>query len=281
MKLALGTVQFGLDYGVTNTQGIVPRNEVKKILNAANSSGITMLDTAAAYGSSELLLGELAKDRFEIISKIPPLRTVSNSIRQCLTLTLQRLSVNNLHCLMFHDEKDIYDNQNHIELLKLKEIGLTSKIGCSLYSLEALEFILNKSKEVDIIQVPANCLDHRFVKSGLLSKAKERGIEIHCRSLFLQGLLLDRESLPDSLKEFSREINCFFEYAEYNKLKPIELALTYLVQNELIDFGVIGCQSVEQLDEITSAYNKIKNLNLPIEQLASSSEVLLNPSLWS
>lgn len=283
MKLALGTVQFGLDYGITNSTGLVSREEVKSILSLADSYNLHTLDTAAVYGSSEVVLGALANKTFNIISKIPSLSNFKGTIKESVSATLHRLNRESLYGVMLHDERDINKVDQYSELIGLKKEGLISKIGCSFYSLEALDFALNQKIELDIIQIPASCLDQRFVKSGLLARAKENGIEIHCRSLFLQGLLLVRGVLPSSLKEFESEINSFYQFAESECIKPIDLALTYLCQNEFIDYGVVGCQSKSQLEEIISSYKYIENKksNIPLGKLASTSEVLLNPSLWN
>jgi aryl-alcohol dehydrogenase-like predicted oxidoreductase len=283
MKLALGTVQFGLDYGITNVSGVVSSKEVKAILSLAKKSNISILDTASVYGNSEQVLGDLANNSFRIISKIPSLFKFDGTIRNSFFSTLTKVNRDAIYGMMLHDERDIYNTSQYHELCTLKEEGLINKIGCSFYSLEALEFAMDKNIELDIIQIPASCLDQRFEQSGLLERAKEKGIEIHCRSLFLQGLLLGVNILPASLKPFENDITNFFSFAKSQNIKPIELALLYVHQNKFIDYGVVGCQSKIQLEEIIDSYRNIENmqLNMPISNLASSSEVLLNPSLWN
>jgi len=283
MKLALGTVQFGLDYGITNSTGLVSREEVKSILSLAGAQKIHTLDTAAGYGRSETVLGALANKSFNIISKIPSLSNLQGTINESLSTTLHRLNRETLYGMMLHDERDISKKSQYNELISLKKEGLITKIGCSFYSLEALEFALNENIELDIIQIPGSCLDQRFEKSGLLNRAKENEIEIHCRSVFLQGLLLTPVVLTPVLKEFEAEINAFYKFAESYYIKPIDLALSYIYQSKHIDYGVVGCQSKSQLEQIISSYKDIENkkLNIPLAKLASTSEVLLNPSLWS
>jgi len=283
MKLALGTVQFGLDYGVTNSAGIVTKKEVKNILALAEKNDINTLDTASVYGSSEKILGALASQDFKIISKTPSLSNFDGTIRDSFFSTLTRLKRDNIYGMMLHDERDIDKESQYNELLALKNDGLVNKIGCSFYSLEALEYALNKNIALDIIQIPASCLDQRFEKSGLLHRAKDNGTEIHCRSLFLQGLLLNNDVLPTSLKAFESEITTFYKFAVSQNIKPIELALSYIYQNELFDYGVVGCQSKVQLEDIICSYINIerRQLEIPLSHLASSSEILLNPSLWS
>jgi aryl-alcohol dehydrogenase-like predicted oxidoreductase len=283
MKLALGTVQFGLDYGVTNKSGKVSNQEINKILSLAKKHGLNILDTAAAYGNSEEILGKSASGCFKIISKIPSLSNYDGTITESVYSTLSNVKRSSIYGMILHDERDIRNKAQYRELMKVKDKGIISKIGCSFYSLDALEFSLNNKVEMDIIQIPGSCLDQRFEKSGLLERAKERNIEVHCRSLFLQGILLEREALPSSLKMFEKDIASFYDYAKLQGLSPIELALSYVFQCELIDYGVVGCQSKSQLDEIICSYNSLikKQLNIPLSQLASSEDVLLNPAKWS
>lgn len=283
MKLALGTVQFGLDYGVTNTSGKVSQEEVTRILNCALHNNINNLDTASVYGNSEQVLGSLASKAFNIISKVPSFKNLQCTIRESVMSTLDNVERNSLYGMMLHDENDIKDKSQYCELLDLKNEGLLKKVGCSFYTLEALEFALNKNINIDIIQIPASCLDQRFEMSGLLHRAKEKGIEIHCRSLFLQGLLLSNNEIPSSLTKFKTEINSFHQFADNNAIKALDLALLYLYQSDLLDFGVVGCQSEAQLKEIITSYKTIEKIRLalPLHQLSSSSEILLNPSLWN
>lgn len=284
MKLALGTVQFGLDYGVTNVQGRVEKEEVKRILSTIGKNEIRYLDTASAYGESETVLGELASKNFEIITKIPPLEKPSlDSIHKSFNDSLKKLNRTKITGVMLHREDDFFIEGVYNKLLMLKDEGLVDKIGCSFYSPLALEKALDGNLKLDIIQIPANCLDNRFEKNKLLETAKNEGIEVYARSLFLQGLLLDREvTLPASVVKFAPELVKYFEFCETHLLSPLEMALAYVIKNEFIDYAVVGCVSERQINDIISSYKKISSLDLDFnfDSVVSSSEVLVNPSLW-
>ena len=287
MRLALGSVQFGVAYGVTNKEGKVSRGEVNNILATAEKNGIKIIDTAPGYGDSEAVLGQCSVNRFSVISKIPSMQKGSFEfdIERSVRASLTTLEIDCLHGIMLHDERDaIGDDSNRIfdELSELKRKGLVNGIGASFYNPEALAKAMDMH-EIDIIQIPANCLDQRFHKSGLLRLAKEKSMEVHARSLFLQGLLLSKmESLPEALTPHKGEISGYFEYARQNGLTPLELALAYLDKNSNIDYGVVGCITEEQLNEIISAYRNIEsaNVDLDFDILSSSSNLLVNPSLW-
>ena len=284
MKIALGTVQFGLDYGITNESGIVNQEEVNNILQVAIQNDINLLDTAAAYGKSEEVIGNSQAELFKIVSKIPKLSKTQESITDIVEKSLSRLGRTKIYAMMFHDENDLINkNAEYNELLTLKEKGLIEKVGCSFYSVEALELALNKQMEIDVIQIPASCLDQRFEKSGLLHQARDNGIEVHSRSLFLQGLLLSQNSkLPYSIQKYKSDLDLFFEFARINDMEPIDLAVSFLATSKVIDFGIVGCQSSKQLLEILASYKKVNNIKKSIDfsHLASSNSILLNPSLW-
>ena len=138
--------------------------------------------------------------------------------------------------------------------------------------------------DIDLIQIPANVLDQRFIKSGLLEEVKKRGIEIHCRSLFLQGLLLDRKmTLPKKLQPFKEDLSNFFNFCDFNNITPLMASLMSIKQASVIDYAVVGCVCKPQLQEIVIAYGKVNQLDRVIDfsQLASTNTVLLNPTLWN
>lgn len=293
MNLILGTVQFGLDYGITNNSGKVSTTEAQSILQVASQAGIQLLDTAAAYGDSEAVLGQLCYNRneFDIISKIPSSKILAVDIRTSVENSLNRLQTNKLHAILFHDQQDVLgeqSKQNFEILTQLKNEQKIAKVGASFYSPQALESALS-NHDLDIIQIPANCLDQRFQQSGLLDEAKRQGVEVHVRSLFLQGLLLSESNqLPVYLRQFESEVVGYFTMAKTLALTPLQLALLYLISNRTMDYGVVGCVNAQQLREITNAYNyvqkllsdqKFKNV-VDLGSLASSSELLINPSLW-
>ncbi|WP_017221079.1 aldo/keto reductase [Moritella dasanensis] len=293
MNLILGTVQFGLDYGITNDNGKVNTATALDILDVANQANIHLLDTAAAYGDSEAVLGRLCHSRneFAIISKIPSSKTHVMDIKTSVNDSLNRLQVDKLHAILFHDQHDITNaqsRQNMAILAQLKDEQKVAKIGASFYTPEALESALSLHN-LDIIQIPANCLDQRFEQSGLLDEAKSRGVEIHVRSLFLQGLLLKENArLPLCLQPFKPELASYFNMAKELNLEPLQLALLYLISNKSMDYGVVGCVNPHQLIEITKAYNYVQKMlnsqkfkeQLDLSGLASSSDQLINPSLW-
>ncbi len=285
MKLALGTVQFGLDYGVSNTQGQVCPEEVNRILTFAKQQGINTLDTAPAYGNSEEVLGKTGlATQFDIISKIPALNDSNIHVEQYVKASLQQLKIEKLNAVLFHHADDIISSihaKNRFDaLVKLKEQEKINKIGVSVYSPEQLEFCIKKHP-IDIVQLPLNCLDQRFINTGMLDKLLDRNIEIHCRSVFLQGLLLmNPKNLSSCFSPFIKYFQHFSDTAKLLNVTPLSLALAIGHQSSNIDKMVIGCCNTKQLSEIITANAAAKKIKEDLSSLSCDDENLIIPSNW-
>jgi len=284
MKLALGTVQFGLDYGVTNTSGKLTDEDSQNILALAHKFGLNTLDTAAAYGESEERLGHLAiSQKFKLISKVPTLLNANpEMIQEYVKSSLSRLKRKQLDGLLLHSELDLLGDSAESyfkQLTLLKSQNLAVKIGVSCYSVEAAMVILNRF-DIDLIQIPASHLDRRFEHSGVLALAKSKGVEVHARSLFLQGLLVvDSKGRPSKFKNI-KELGVYDAQAKKLGLTPLQLAVSYIIQTKNIDYAVVGCLTAEQLDQIIEAYNHCLTLDVDIEDLSTENISLINPVNW-
>ncbi len=203
-KLALGSANFGFDYGLTNTSGKISKSELKNILFLAERSGIEVVDTAQAYGDSEKRLGALCCDgRFKFVTKIGVSLDEGfekNSLNKIVEQSRKRLNQSRLYAIMLHRPEVLLGDKGSTiikELQWLKDLNIVSKVGISIYSPEILEEV-SKILQLDIIQAPFNIFDQQILLSGWSDKLKENGVEIHTRSVFLQGLLLlEKLNLPD------------------------------------------------------------------------------------
>ena len=208
-QLCLGTVQFGLAYGVTNKSGQVPEDEVRKILDLASSSGICLLDTAQAYGISEEVLGNCwpADAPRRLISKLSP-GASRQSWEDSLTTSLQRLHTSQLDAFLLHRASDLLSTDGE-ELLywleSLRNRGLVKRIGVSIYEASDLEGL--PLDRLQLVQLPLSVYDQRLIIDGTLSKLHDLGLAVHVRSVLLQGLLLQySEYWPDHLSSEFRDI---------------------------------------------------------------------------
>jgi len=273
-KLVLGTVQFGLQYGV-NSAGRPSVDAVKLILAEAAKGGITTLDTSSAYGNSEEILGECitSDENFKIVSKYPK-REIS--VGEMFNGSLKRLHVNQLYGYLLH-HFEVYKNNPNVwnDFVELKESGRVHKIGFSLYAPEELQFILDKRVPFDLIQVPFNIFDKKFLP--YMKELHENGVEIHVRSTFLQGLFFkDRETLPEKLQPMKKYLLQLDEYSKDCGLSIAEIALNYNLQNPYIDGVLIGVDNVSQFE---TNLNSIKDTPIDCEINVKEQE-LLNPVNW-
>jgi len=280
-KIALGTAQFGLDYGINNVSGKVSSDMVQKILNLAKKNSIDTIDTASGYGTSEKALGSAGVDRFKIVTKTAPLHSGIDNVLGSFHQSLADLNVSNVYGLLFHNIDDIKDKEFEVlfkEIEKLKQDKLIDKIGFSTYTPSQVDFLL-ENFDFDLIQVPFNVIDSRLLEGGQLQSLKNKKIETHARSIFLQGLLL---TPPDRrFKYFSKWDDLFKKWdfwLESNNISGLQAALSFALSEKLIDKIIIGVDSYDHLMEVFSA-SKMCNLNFP-KNLNTSDEKLLNPSFW-
>ena len=285
-KLALGTVQFGMDYGINS--GIkVEQNEVLKIVNLARKSGIKLIDTAQLYGSSEKVLGNVNTVDFDIVTKSRAFEqdiineNEANLVINDLDHSLKLLKQKSLYAFLVHHGEDLLKPGGEMifnKLQILKEKGLVKKIGFSAYIDNQLIEIIDRF-EIDIIQLPMNILDNRLINNGLLNKLYSRGIEIHTRSVFLQGLLLmDMDKRPKYFDRWSNLWKFWYEWLSDNKLTPLEASIRYMISKSEISRVLVGVDNKDQLKNIINASDG----NIPTipEELTSDDPDLLNPGNW-
>tara|TARA_R110000868_G_scaffold118059_2_gene313291 strand:- start:20746 stop:21585 length:840 start_codon:yes stop_codon:yes gene_type:complete len=250
-KIGLGSVQFGIPYGVSNKDGQTSREEVTEILKYANKSGIAIIDTASAYGNAEEVLGDNDLNKFKIISKFMP-QEESISISLQLSKSLSTLKIDTLYGYLAHRPLNLINNQNQWEeLLVLKQEKKIKKIGFSLNEPREFELLFQKGMIPDLIQVPYNYFDNRF--KDILVDLKANGCEIHTRSTFLQGLFFtDVKKLPsffDEVKNEIRELQINF----YNNLSSV--LLKHVLSLDFVDVVIMGVENQKQLE------NNIVNIN--------------------
>lgn len=278
MKLALGTAQFGLNYGVSNTIGKVSDHELQQILRVAADTGIILLDTAQAYGDAESRLGMMSTEHFQVISKLAPGITAATA-QATVYQSLQQLKQPRLYGLMLHRTQD-YSPELWQELQFMQSTGLIGKLGISVYTPEELDAWYTHDPLPSLVQLPANLLDQRFLRSGWLDRLKDAECEIHVRSVFLQGLLLmPPEQRPHRFSRFNAQFNSFDTLAQQYGRLNLALAIQYAMPQ--IDRFVIGCCSAAEISDIVKACQQAPILNTSeLASLMSDDIQLLNPALW-
>ncbi|WP_076665744.1 aldo/keto reductase [Pontibacter indicus] len=283
-RLVLGTAQFGLAYGISNQRGQIPQTEVSAILEEAAKAGIGTLDTAAAYGSSEACLSNVLPalpNSYRIISKYPP-NQPDKSIRQAFQESLERLHVDRLYGYLLHSYAS-YSSRPGIldELLELKASGLVEKVGISLYHPSEAEELLKREALIDLLQFPYSVFDRRFEE--LLPELRNRGIETHIRSVYLQGLyFMQPGKLPLYLQEVAPKLEQLQKMAESYQLPIGAVCLAFALANSYISQVVVGVESLQTLQENI----RYSSVELPAElytallELKEENEHILLPYNW-
>lgn len=285
-KLILGAVQFGLKYGINNSNGKLSDVEVFEILDLAKKSGVTFIDTANAYGDANRILGDFHKSNqsFNLINKF-------GANIKSLDEELTKLNVKYFHSYLFHKYSDFETCSDDLvnELLEAKRKNKIKNIGVSIYTNFEFQTALN-CEWIDVIQIPYNVLDNWNLKGHLILEAKSKNKLIHNRSIFLQGLFfMNIENIPKKLKPLTELIHQIRSICTNNGISLNELCLAYSFNNSNIDgvlFGVDTKQQLQQNLEFLSGVNKQKVIRA-VEEVNFKINVdfelqhLLNPVNWN
>ena len=253
MKLALGTVQFGIDYGAFNAQGQTPLTEVRTILARAQQAGICTLDTARAYGEAEAVLAATgAPDNFNIITKCPALdgndSDAASAVEAAFDTSCAALGVDRVHGYLLHNSRDLARPGVWDVLERLVSEKRVSRIGVSGYDVAEVAELATRFP-LTLTQLPANVLDPWYLSSPLPAP-----VEVHVRSAFLQGFLLsDPASLPSHFAPFRETLMNFRAQAAALDLTPLQAALAPLLASSQIAQVVVGVETLAQLDDILDA----------------------------
>lgn len=283
-RLALGTAQFGLQYGVANTGGRVSVDTAAAILSEAWSNGLDTLDTAIAYGESESRLGEIGVQGWRVVSKLPPVpsecRDLPAWVDAQVTSSLARLRIDQLHSLLLHAPEQLSGDRGaelYRALVEVKTNGMAQTIGISVYDPSELALIVSRFA-VDVVQVPVNVFDRRFAESGWLRRLHADGTEVHARSIFLQGLLL---MLPELRPRYFARWDSLWArwraWLDESGVTPLDACLAFAASVPEVDRMVIGVDSVVQLREILSSADASVS---PPSDFGIKDRDLLEPSRW-
>lgn len=291
MKLALGTVQFGLDYGASNRDGKTAAQEVRRVLELALRSGIDTVDTAHHYGESETVLGDLCEltHCFRVITKTRILHRnpISDAdvdiLDEAFEQSLRRLRRDSVAGLLVHNADDLLAvngdclYQWHVSV---RNAGKTVKIGVSVYTPEQAIRLLDHY-DFDMVQAPLNLMDRRIVTIGLIDRLRARGIEIHVRSAFLQGLFfLPPSEIPESLAQARSFVEAIQQRARDIGVSISALALGFLRRQSQIDRIVIGVNTAEQLATNLQAYATPIEDDQVFDGLGCEDLSVIDPSTW-
>lgn len=283
-RLALGTVQFGLSYGVANTTGQVPPSQVAQMLAMAASGGINTIDTAIAYGDSEARLGHAGVEGFRIITKLPEVPAgvdVSAWVLAQIQGSLTRLGVASVYGVLLHRPQQLKGGQGReiaSALNMIKHRGLVKMIGLSIYGPEDLNDLAINS--FDLVQAPYSLIDRRLYSSGVAQRLVDSGVEIHARSAFLQGLLLmSAERRPGKFHRWHELWSRWDRWLRDRSISPAQACLGFVLAQPSIARVVVGAETLSQLDGLLAAAQVDCPTDWP--DLRCEDTALINPSYWT
>lgn len=285
-RLALGTAQFGMNYGVANRSGQVSRHEVSEILSLAKAHGVDTLDTAMDYGDSEACIGACDARGLHIVTKLSGLpddvADVETWVRAKVAASLARLQVKSVRGLLLHRPHQLTESRGPAlarALTGLKADGWVEKVGVSIYSPTELDSV-RQAGPVDLVQAPFNLIDRRLQTSGWLDRLHRDGIEVHVRSAFLQGLLLmPRASIPDKFKPWATVWDTWHLWLADHKASPAQVCLGFVRSHPQVDKIVVGVDSLAQFQQLIDASQAATPTDWPATGV--DDEALVNPSKWS
>ena len=286
-SIILGTAQWGLHYGISNTKGVTSSEQVSRILKRASLAGVYLLDTAPGYGNSESKIGQNAQSPFNVITKIPKMpeclsvngrvKVIESSVRSSLV----NLGSEVLFGLLFHDADDLIGDESGRligELHRLKESGVVKNIGVSVYNGTQIDSIL-KSFIPDIVQAPVNILDQRLIQSGHLMRLKSLGVKTHARSVFLQGLLhMPINNLPKYFEPIKPILAEIIDEATDQGFTMNQAALSFVRDQPYVDNTIVGVESETQLNIAIDDFMMDKSFHTVSYGLIDESFV--NPVNW-
>jgi aryl-alcohol dehydrogenase-like predicted oxidoreductase len=291
MNLGLGTAQFGMRYGVTNKDGRTGEAEVQRILDVCRRSSVTLIDTACLYGESESILGRLvpANNDYRIVTKTAQIgrsrirKEDVASIASSIDDSFRRLRRRRIYGLLVHSAADLFavGGERLFELVyTAKEDGRAAKIGVSVYSPEQAHELVNRYS-VDLVQFPLSLLDQRMVSTGVLAELAAKGIEMHVRSAFLQGVIVEEpQAIPDSLAKLRPHVERIRAAAKEAGMTPAGLALGYLSKFAEVERIIVGVNTLAQLKANLAACQEAVPDGLDFPGFGCTDEELIDPRRW-
>ena len=285
-KMGLGTAQFGLDYGINNPTGKVPPEEVRHILRMARDAGIDLLDTAAAYGTAQAVLGDCLTaepGNFKIVSKISPQVSEPTEVLESFNQVISELQVETLHGLLVHDFARFTVRRDNWDVFRqLRTDGRVRKLGFSVYYPTQIEWLIQNDVDFDVVQLPYNVLDQRF--ADYFPRLKERNVEVHVRSVFLQGLFFVPENeLPPHFTPVVAKLKRLRAMALENEVPLAAVPLSFALSNLDVARIVIGVNSARGLQENIDSllhFDRVQSLRPQLVELSESDERILLPFNW-
>lgn len=285
MKLILGTANLNYKYGINKKE--ISFNEMNKILQFKNNN-LKYIDTSVMY-KNDKILSRFNLSNYNIISKIPSFEkkksnSIKNEIIKCVSSSAKKLRIKNFYAILLHRPNDLLGkkcSKIYEGLLEIKKLKLTKKIGISGYYQEDLD--LFNDYKLDIVQFPFNIFDQRLLKKKNIELVKKKKIELHARSIFLQGVLINKV-INSKNKFFSKKMNKKISnlqlFSKKNNLNPIDLSINFTKSQKIFKHCVVGVDNFKHYKELCSYFKKKYTKKINYDNFSITDNKIILPSLW-
>lgn len=288
MQLMLGTAQFGLDYGIANNNGKVSAHDAELIMRLAVDNEVSWIDTAHTYGDCQKIIGNInpsIRNKLNIVTKTPDLSSMGDTmnakiVRESLKQSIEDLKTKPKALLIHHTGHVLNDRRVFEELAKTKEDGLVEKIGITVYTPEETLSII-KEFPMDIIQLPCSIFNQSFITSGVLQTLYEKNIEVHIRSIFLQGLVfMPTSEMHSFFNPIKKHIDGFHKELLLHDIS-IEKAAIDFAKNTKAHRIIVGIQTPDQFKAVLASYMQETDHNIDFGKYAITDSKFNNPANWT
>lgn len=286
-RIGLGTVQWGMDYGVANNKCRAPIDEVGRIITAGRALGIRVIDTAALYGEAEAVLGKQDLTELRVVTKTPRYARAhitaadAEDLKATLARSLAHLRLSSVYGLLAHHAEDLLAPGGEwlIDAMQsLRQAGKVKRIGVSVYDRAQIEAVLERFTP-DLVQLPLNVFDQRLINDGSLRRLSSLGIEIHARSAFLQGLLLMHpDSAPTYFEPWRERLRAWHNGCAEANIPPHHAALAFVCDQPEIACCLIGVQNLSQFNQALEGLDAAATTDAA--RFACNDLALVNPVNW-
>lgn len=278
-ELVIGTSNFNQNYGLSNKK--LNKEEVQSILSLAKKKKIKYIDTAIDYNLTVDFLKKNSFKNFKIITKfkLPKKKRKEfvNNLELIILNEIKKFNIKAFHAVLLHRSSDlstIYGKKIINTLLSLKRKNLIKHVGLSVYDFKEFKKIPS-SFRVELVQLPINIFDQRFLQKKILKFFSKRKIKLQARSIFLQGGLLTKNKRIKNLEKFQ---DIFFKYCKKNLIDPLTASLSFVKNLDQFKYINVGIDDIKQLKLIIKCWNNKKNLNF--NEFKIKNFKIIDPRKW-
>jgi len=288
MDLMLGTAQLGRNYGIANTSGKIVDEDATSLMVFAHESGIRWLDSGNDYGDCESRLGHISKTtgkQFSVVSKMyvaDGQKTSFVSLIDEIKNIAERIYPNILDSVLVHNPNNLIESHDSVmmdALMYAKSEKYINRIGVSVGCPSQVYDILSKHK-IDIVQIPASILNQQFDKTGTISYLKQSCVEVHARSIFMQGLVfLDRDKIDNYFHDLLPTLDRIKNTAALHNISVCKMSIEY-IKSLCVDKIIVGVDSTNHLKQIVSDYDSESVNNIGFGCLGIDDDRFISPGRW-